>query len=53
LQRYCNSIAIALQRHCILKEELDADAGIRYNSSLDAMHFGLCKKLVQYLTNNT
>jgi hypothetical protein len=37
----------------ILKEELDADAGIRYNSSLDAMHFGLCKKLVQYLTNNT
>ena len=36
----------------VMSEELDVDAGIRYNSSLDAMHFGLCKKLVQYLTNN-
>lgn len=36
----------------LLKKELNVDAGIIYNSSIDAMHFGLSKELVQYLTNN-
>jgi len=36
----------------ILNKTLKVDAGIIYNSSLDAMHFGLCKELVQFLTNN-
>ena len=36
----------------LLKKELEVDAGIVYNGSIDAMHFGLCKELVQYLTNN-
>ena len=35
----------------IMGEELTVDAGIKYMYSLDAMHFGLNKKLVQYLTN--
>jgi hypothetical protein len=36
----------------LLNKELEVDAGIVYNGSIDAMHFGLCKELVQYLTNN-